>query len=314
MKLAITILKQKELDIKHNMENAARVASNAFEDDADIVLLPEYFNIGLKAREHNRSLEISTWILNKSYSRSYYPFIKNITRRIAISKNYIAKDLEEYLKPLREKAQSYSGKYIAGSLPLKEHKNIYNTGFIIDDQGDIIIKQGKMHPYDYEHHIVDQYDRLNTISIKGFRTAIMICWDPFEGELENGINKKVQLVLSPTIFPIYSSALHYSQQRAQHLRKYLYFGCSTLIPEDLPKIPGGAFITGPDINSLLHEEGYLIEKLNAEKLKKPDHKLKKIILDYNENPHYLSYRSLSEAFRHHEFTQKSIKDHEKEKE
>ena len=310
MKLAITLLKQKEYDIRYNLKNAVKITSEAFEKDADVVILPEYFNIGLKARNSNIISELVTSTLNYAYCKPYYPILKNIARYMAVQKGFVAKDMKTYLKPITEEITSYSKKYIVGSIPVKFKKNIFNTGFIINPNGDILFKQPKIHPYDYEIHLSDPYNKLNITELKGFKTSILICWDPLEGELENAINKGAQLILSPSLFPIHTSTLRYSHERAKDLRKYIYFACSTLIPEDIPKIPGGAFIIGPDVDCIRHKEGFSIQDINKNKLRKTNHKMKKIMLKYNDNPHFTGYRTLNEAFKKHEFSLKSMKQHE----
>ena len=296
MQLAITLLKQKEYNIKYNLSNAAKICSNALENNADIVLLPEYFNIGLNTEQRRTTMDFFINILNRSYSKIYYPPLREIVRLYASYKNIIAIDLRKYLDPIIEQTMSYDKKYIIGSIPLKDGKHIYNTGFIINSKGEIFFKQKKLHPYDYELHIVDSHDTLETIKLKGFNTAITICWDSLEGEMETAINKGAQLILSPTLFTTYASALEYSHQRADQLKKYIYFACSTIIPQnEKNRITGGGFILGPDINSIKHTEGYAIEKLNTNKLRKPEHKLKKIMLEYNNNPHFDGYASLSKS-------------------
>ena len=314
MKLAITLLKQKEYNIRYNLSNATKVISEAFEKDADVVLLPEYFNIGLRAKSNNILSEFATRTLNYAYCKPYYPILRNIFRYVAVQRGFVAKDMKTYLKPITEEITSYSKKYVVGSIPVKFNRHIFNTGFIINQNGDILFKQPKIHPYDYEVHLSDPYNKLNMTELKGFNTSILICWDPLEGELENAINKGTQLVLSPSLFPIHTSTLRYSHDRAVDLRKHIYFACSTLIPEDFPKIPGGAFIIGPDIDCIRHKEGFIIQNLDKNKLKKTDHKIKKIMLKYNDNPHFTGYRTLNEAFKKHEFSLKSIKQHEVTKE
>lgn len=296
MKLAITLLKQKEYDIKNNLNNAAEICRSALEDNADIVLLPEYFNLGLNTEQKRTTMDYLINFLNKSYSRFYYPPLRQIVRFYASYRNIIATDLKKYLKPITEQTQSYNKKFIIGSIPLKDGKHVYNTGFIINSNGEIFFKQKKLHPYDYELHMVDPHNILETTRLKGFNTAITICWDSLEGEMETAINKGAQLVLSPTLFTTYASALEYSHQRAEHLKKYIYFACSTIIPQnEKNRISGGGFILGPDINSTRHSEGYMIENINTNKLRKPGHKLKRIMLEYNNNPHFDGYASLSKS-------------------
>ena len=221
MKLAITLMKQKGYDIKYNLNNAITTCTDAFEKNADVVLLPEYFNIGFNTHKENNITEYFTRFLNRSYSKPYYPILRYITRAYAINRNIIATDIHKYLKPITNEIESYSNKYIIGSIPLKDRKNIYNTGFIINSKGDIIFKQKKIHPYDYEIHMVDAHNKLETIKLKGFNTAITICWDSLEGEMETAINNGAQLILSPTLFTTYSSALKYSHHRAAELRKMI---------------------------------------------------------------------------------------------
>ncbi len=313
MNIAITLLKQKEYNIRYNLCNAANTCKDALENGADTVLLPEFFNLGLSSTNNNQLIQKSTQLMNRSYNKFYYPLMRYMLRRYLIHKNYIATDIKSYLNEITENIQSYNKKYIIGSIPLKEGKSIYNTGFIIDSKGDILFKQRKLHPYDYEHHLIDGYNKLDTIKMKGFNTAITICWDSLEGEMENAINKGAQLILSPTLFTTFAATLKYSHHRAQELKNHIYFACSTIIPQgNNNKISGGAFITGPDINSTKHTEGFMIKKLDINKLTKPDHKIKKIILDYTNNPHFENYASINEAYINRTLTYKTIMDHEKQ--
>ena len=267
MKLAITLLKQKGHNIKYNLTNAAITCRNAMEHDAETVLLPEYFNIGFNTETESPIVKTSINFLNRSYSKPYYPFIKYLVRTYATCTNIVATDLKKYLKPITEEIETFSGRYIVGSVPLKEGKKIYNTGFIIKSNGEIFFRQKKMHPYDYQLHMIDPHDPLDMTVLKGFNTAIAICWDSLEGEMETAINMGAQLILSPTLFTIYASALKYSHYRAEELKNYIYFACSTIIPQNKAnRITGGGFIVGPDIDKTKHTEGFMIQKLNKKLL------------------------------------------------
>jgi predicted amidohydrolase len=311
MNIAITLLKQKEFNINYNLENAKNICKNAFNDKADLVLLPEFFNLGLNVKPTNPIINQYLNLLNKTYSKKYYPLLKLILQKYSLHKNYIAKDIEKYLQPLKETMENYNNKFIVGSIPTKQDKHIYNTGFVMNKDGEIIFKQHKIHPYDYELHLTEAYPTLHTKEINKIKSAITICWDTFEGELENAINKGAQLILSPTLFTIYASTLKYSHDKAKDLRQHIYFACSTMIPQGRKRpIKGGSFIIGPNIDKILQKEGHLIKKIDITKLKKPTHKIKQIILNYKNNPHYSGYSSLNKAYELGRYSYKNIKKHE----
>jgi len=112
-------------------------------------------------------------------------------------KNNVIEDYNSEFSDFKKIAKDYSMTVIPGAFYEKNSKNIISSP-IISDKGEIIGKQEKIHPFDYEKKLVRSGKKTNTFKTK-CKFGIVICYDMVFPEVCNSLVRKgAEVLFSPS--------------------------------------------------------------------------------------------------------------------
>jgi predicted amidohydrolase len=149
-----------------NIEHAIALINEASDNNADLITLPEMFNTPY---DNNKFIE------NAEYE----------TDSITLSSMCdIARENNIFLQ--------------AGSIAEKDEEKVYNTAYLIDNNGKIIAKHRKMHMYDIntetmkftESDTLSPGNKITTVKTDLGTVSLAICYDIRFNEMWNIMNKK----------------------------------------------------------------------------------------------------------------------------
>lgn len=144
IRVAAIQMEIKMLDVQANLERAEKLLKTVFESDkCDLVVFPEYFITGpipynLELVQHESS-----------------PSIKLFQKLAAFYKTYI----------------------VCGSVLKKINGDYFNTSFLIDDQGEIILEYQKINLWHPERRYVTPGEEVKMVRTPIGNIGIIICWD-----------------------------------------------------------------------------------------------------------------------------------------
>jgi omega-amidase len=157
--------------IAENLAKAGRLLEMAWEKGADLVVLPELFNVGY-------NLEL----------------LQDL--------NY---DQQESINALTELAKKLSLWIVAGILEV-DNNGRYNTAIVVNGQGELVTKYRKIHlfPLSEEYKFFQRGTEIITFSLNHFRFGLMICFDIRFPELSRRLmelNCSALIISSAFLFP-----------------------------------------------------------------------------------------------------------------
>ena len=173
-------------DKEKNIEHAIELVNNACINNAELITLPEMFN--------------TPYDNNK--------FVENAEEE----KNSIT------LKAMREVAKENDIYLQAGSIAELENEKIYNTAYLINNNGKIIAKHRKMHMFDIdtknmkftESDTLSPGDSVTTVETPFATISMAICYDIRFSELWTLMNKTgSDVILLPGAFNKTTGPLHW---------------------------------------------------------------------------------------------------------
>lgn len=159
-------------DKEENLKNASSMISQGVSENADFIVLPEMFNCPYS---NDKFIE-------------YCEMQENSPTLDVISS--LARENNVYI--------------LAGSIPEKEHDNLYNTSYLFNREGEIIVKHRKMHLFDIdvkdritfkESDVLTAGDDFTVADTEFGKIGIGICYDVRFPELARIMVKKGALVL-----------------------------------------------------------------------------------------------------------------------
>ena len=169
-----------------NVLHAVKLVSQAAVNGAQLVTLPEMFNT---------PYDNSKFVLNAEEEDDSYS-----------------------LNMLCDTARKYDVYVQAGSIPELEDGNIYNTAYLIDNDGNIIGKHRKMHMFDIdtegmkftESDTLSPGNKVTTIKTDFANISMAICYDIRFNEFWTLMNKnKSDIVLLPGAFNKTTGPMHW---------------------------------------------------------------------------------------------------------
>ena len=170
-----------------NIEKAREMIVKAKQNGAEIAILPEMFNCPYENEKFAKYSEYG----NNSYNLD------------SISK--IAKELEIYV--------------LAGSIPEKQDKDIFNTSYLFDDNGKILGFHRKMHLFDInikdkiyfkESDTLSSGNEVTVVDTKFGKIGIGICYDIRFPELARSmILKGAEILVYPGAFNLTTGPDHW---------------------------------------------------------------------------------------------------------
>ena len=174
-------------DLAENLKNAQLLISQAANEGAQLIVLPEYFCM-MGLRDHDK-LAVAE-ILGEGPIQTFL--------------SHLAKDLGVWIG--------------GGSIPIKTHnpEKILNTHLVFNDQGENVCQYNKVHLFSYERD-EEKYDESKTI-VAGQRpvvfegpvgkTGISICYDLRFPEIYRAMGP-INLILVPSAFTFTTGKAHW---------------------------------------------------------------------------------------------------------
>lgn len=184
MKLAVCQIRT-EIDQDETLAKAEKMVHEAAENGAEIVVLPEMFNC--------------------PYSKEYF-------RPIA------ALGHEKTLSAMKNWAKDNKILLVGGSIPETDGDKIYNTCFVVDENGEVIAKHRKVHLFDIdipgmrfsESATFTRGSDITVFDSKWGRIGIAICFDVRFAELFRAMAVRgARLILLPAQFNTATGPLHW---------------------------------------------------------------------------------------------------------
>ncbi len=199
MKLAVCQLRT-EIDQDETLDKAERMIREAARNGAELVVLPEMFNC--------------------PYSKEYF-------RPIA------ALGHEKTLSKMKRWAKENKILLVGGSIPETEDGKIYNTCFVVDENGEVIAKHRKVHLFDIdipgmrfsESATFTPGDKVTVFDSKWGRIGAAICFDVRFSELFRAMAVRgAKLILLPAQFNMATGPQHWEMLlRSKALDNQLFF-------------------------------------------------------------------------------------------
>jgi len=237
-------------DKYENLLNAKNKIEEAALKGSQIICLPEMFNC--------------------PYDNSYF-------------ETFAEDDYGKSITMIQSLAKKHSCIIIAGSIPEKYENKIYNTSYVIDDQGNIISKHRKVHLFDVnvkkgitfkESEILSPGNQIKVVSTKFTKIGIAICYDMrFPEVIRKMALEGAKIVFIPAAFNMTTGPAHWHTiAKARALDNQLYMAlCSPARNMEASYTAyGHSLITNPwgEIEKELDEkESILIHEINLKAVK-----------------------------------------------
>ncbi len=163
-KIALVQLKIKRFEPETNLSRIENFIKKAREDDAELIVFPEYF----------------------------------ITDPL-IGKTEYADEDQKYKKHFQALADKYAIDIVTGSLIEKDKKGFYNTTYYIDSEGEILSQYRKVNLWLPERDFISAGNKVPVFDTKFGRVGVIICWDiAFPEMFRKMVKQGAQIILCPS--------------------------------------------------------------------------------------------------------------------
>eukprot|EP00485_Elphidium_margaritaceum_P001345 CAMPEP_0202701160 /NCGR_PEP_ID=MMETSP1385-20130828/14271_1 /ASSEMBLY_ACC=CAM_ASM_000861 /TAXON_ID=933848 /ORGANISM="Elphidium margaritaceum" /LENGTH=301 /DNA_ID=CAMNT_0049358515 /DNA_START=119 /DNA_END=1024 /DNA_ORIENTATION=- len=253
-----------------NLRTAAKAITDASEQGADIIVLPEIFN--------------------SPYATASFPVYCEAVPELYTIAAQIDVDKSPSSYMLSNAAKTHKKYIIGGSIPEETYENdtrkLYNTCLVFDTDGNVIGKYRKMHLFDinipnkmvfYESETLSAGSDLCMVNIEGvtknaFKIGIAICYDIRFSELaEIYRQNNCSLLVYPAAFNTTTGPLHWRLlQRARATDNQLFVAsCSPARNHHSKGYPvyGHSIITDPwgqVLNELDENTNILVQEIDLD--------------------------------------------------
>lgn len=172
IKIAVVQMDATPAPVDHRLERASKVVDSAVDAGAQLIVLPELFNIGYTYSEEN----------------------------------YASAETESGMTVTWMK-QTASDKqvYITGSLLLREQDHVYNTAYLIAPDGQMW-RYDKHYPFLWERAYFREGNHITVAETKLGKLGLMICWDSAHPELWERYAGNVDAMLIVSCPPMFNKA------------------------------------------------------------------------------------------------------------
>lgn len=162
LKIAIVQEKRHPYDMKGNTEKGISIVKKAKELGADIVLFPECWITGYEFPQVNETLEVEEIMKTEAFKE---------WNELALDEN------SQYIKAFCNIAKELNiGVVITGYT--KGVNRPQNSAFIIDKEGEILMKYSKVHTCDFSYEkMLEGGDEFKVCDFEGVKLGVMICYD-----------------------------------------------------------------------------------------------------------------------------------------
>lgn len=162
LKIAIVQENRHPYDMKGNTEKGISIVKKAKELGADIVLFPECWITGYEFPQVNETLEVEEIMKTEAFKE---------WNELALDEN------SQYIKAFCNIAKELNiGVVITGYT--KGVNRPQNSAFIIDKEGEILMKYSKVHTCDFSYEkMLEGGDEFKVCDFEGVKLGVMICYD-----------------------------------------------------------------------------------------------------------------------------------------
>jgi predicted amidohydrolase len=125
----------------------------------------------------------------------------NLFGFVETKKQYHLPDNNRYLEAYRKLANKFNCHIVTGSMILREDNKSYNTTFLIDNEGKILLKYQKIYLFGSERECFSRGKTCPVVKTKLGNIGLMICWDLAFPEVWRVLFKKnAEIVACPAFW------------------------------------------------------------------------------------------------------------------
>ena len=222
-------------DPAYNFTRAAALVRGAAEQGADVVMLPETWNIGFFPRENLAELADPDGELVKM---TFGPLAAELHVNIA-----------------------------AGSIATNRDGKVYNTAYVFNREGECVASYDKTHLFTPmgEHEYFTPGDHLCTFTLDGVNCGLIICYDLRFPELTRSIVLQgADLLFVPAEWPAVRVAHWQTLNRARAIENQIFLACCNACGTAGKTVYGGSSAIYDPWGTILAEAGEHEEVITAD--------------------------------------------------
>lgn len=229
---------QSEKYLEHRLDGLLASATRRIRSGVPaVVVFPEDIGLGMlflddyEAVKGCRSIYEAAAVLSQRYASAIRQAIDNYkvspTRAILLA---LGKKLESrYRRLFSQMARKHGVTLVAGSAPLPDNKHpgeVYNTCYVFDPRGRLILTQRKVHLIPLEQQegmdlCAGKVEELRVVDTPAGRLGVAICWDGFHADvIEALVKQKARLIAQPSFNP-----LPWTQEQADSWKTGIWQAC-----------------------------------------------------------------------------------------
>lgn len=252
MKFKVALIQSKvSMDKQKNIENAVDFIKLVSNEGADLAVFPEMFNC--------------------PYDTSYF-------------REYGEEEGGYCFEKMREAAREAGIYVVAGSMPELDGDHVYNTSYVFDRKGEKIAKHRKMHLFDIdvkggqyfkESDVLSPGNKVTVFNTEFCKIGLAICYDIRFPELSRlMVLEGAEVLVYPAAFNITTGPAHWEltfRGRALDNQVYTIGVAPARDMESSYHSFGNSIIVSPwgkVVNKMDEKEGYLVEEIDLDYVKK----------------------------------------------
>lgn len=248
------------------------------------------FNMGLcqmkvtadKNANINKAVEMLSVCASKGAKLAVLPEMFNCPYDMSEFRKYAETEYGETLSIIKETALKLKMHIVAGSIPENDNGNIYNTSFVISDQGKVVLKHRKIHLFNInvsnkisfrESDVLSSGCDISVVDLGICKLFVAICFDVrFPGLFTQARDKGANVMILPGAFNMITGPAHWEVLlRARAIDNQVYFaGVSGALNDELNyKTYGHTMLVNPwgeIISSCDEKENILIGEIDTDKV------------------------------------------------
>jgi len=186
--------------------------------------------------------------------------------------------VEEVSGPTVEALRSFCAErqcyILAGSIPVRKQKQIFNTSFLIDPSGNPILEYSKIQlfPPMREEAIFTPGETLSACEVNGVGVGVVICYDlRFPNLVRRLAHSGCEVILVPALWPQARIDHWEILLRARAVENQLYMiGANGIFSQNDMFFPGHSLIVGPAgemLNSPEMREMVIVRKIDIDRVR-----------------------------------------------
>ncbi|HHZ00373.1 MAG TPA: carbon-nitrogen hydrolase family protein [Tissierellia bacterium] len=252
MKFKVALIQSKvSMDKQKNIENAVDFIKLVSNEGADLAVFPEMFNC--------------------PYDTSYF-------------REYGEEEGGYCFEKMREAAREAGIYVVAGSMPELDGDHVYNTSYVFDRKGEKIAKHRKMHLFDIdvkggqyfkESDVLSPGNKVTVFNTEFCKIGLAICYDIRFPELSRlMVLEGAEVLVYPAAFNMTTGPAHWEltfRGRALDNQVYTIGVAPARDMESSYHSFGNSIIVSPwgkVVNKMDEKEGYLVEEIDLDYVKK----------------------------------------------